>query len=60
MAWVAKAPTPAPAHGTTLPTARNLEATATPKSRPSVAQMEKVAIVGECTRRAIPGRIADG
>src|SRR5688572_24514612 len=31
-AWVATAPTPARAHGTTVPTARNLEATAMPHS----------------------------
>src|SRR5262245_30061505 len=30
--WVATAPTPASAHGTTLPTAKNFEATATPRS----------------------------
>ena len=30
--WVATAPTPAEAHGTTAPTARNLDCTATPRS----------------------------
>jgi len=42
--WVATAPTPARAHGTTAPTDRNLEATATPHSpvAGSAATMENV------------------
>ena len=45
-AWVATAPTPAWAQGTITPTARNLEATATPHSwaSGSAAAIEKVAI----------------
>lgn len=43
-AWVAMAPTPAAAAGTAEPTARNLEATATPQDSPSSdrATIEKV------------------
>jgi hypothetical protein len=44
-AWVATAPAPALAYGTTAPTARYLDATATPHSfrSGSYATMEKVA-----------------
>ena len=43
-AWVATAPTPALAHGTTAPTARNLDCTAMPRSpvAGSRATIEKV------------------
>jgi hypothetical protein len=46
--WVATAPAPTAAHGTTEPTARNFDATATPISpaRKSTATMEKVAMGG--------------
>src|SRR5690606_12440758 len=42
--WVATAPTPARAHDTTAPTARNLDATATPRSPVSASNptIEKV------------------
>jgi hypothetical protein len=45
---VATAPAPTAAHGTTEPTARNFDATATPISpaRKSTATMEKVAMGG--------------
>lgn len=52
------APEPLAAAGTAAPTAKNLEATATPQSVPSVAAMEKVAMRGLDMEVLIPGRIA--
>jgi hypothetical protein len=53
MAWVAMAPTPRRAAGTTEPTAMNLLATATPKASPVRATIEKVmpaTLATECVR----------
>src|SRR5689334_9710560 len=49
--WVATAPTPACAHGTTAPTAGNFDATATPQapSSRSLATIENVMIVPSLT-----------
>src|SRR4028119_1980116 len=58
------APTPARAHGTTEPTARNLDWTATPKDSlsGSKAAMEKVATIGvkERSRSLVVGTGVEG
>src|SRR5690606_39824640 len=57
--WVATAPTPARAHDTTAPTARNLDATATPRSPVSASNPTIEKVDGRTVMRSEERRVGN-